>query len=216
MHSYHFQMLGTAVFAITGVLAVAHRELDVFGGLVLGVVAALGGGTLRDLIIGAPVFWVDDPNYVWAAVIASVGAFFVGRFSRSSYLLLLYLDGFGAALFAVAAANKVLSMHLGPLVAVIMGVLTAIGGGLARDVLAGRRTLLMSREIYATPILLGCSLYVLLRRYAPDFAFSGVLATALMFGFRAIAIHRGLQMPTWLTRGAHTLIGHDADGHQKP
>jgi uncharacterized membrane protein YeiH len=199
---YHLQMVGTAVFAITGVLALSQKELDAFGGLVLGVVASLGGGTIRDLILGVPIFWVQDPNYAWVAVVASIVAFFVDRLFRRTYLLLLYLDGLGAALFAVAAASKVLALGLGTLVAVIMGVLTAIGGGLVRDVLAGRRTLLMSREIYATPILLGCILYVALRQVRPDFALSGILAVTLMFGLRAAAIRWNLQMPGWLVRPA--------------
>jgi len=198
---YDVQMIGTAIFAITGVLAVSQKELDAFGALVLGVVTSLGGGTLRDLIIGVPVFWVQDNNYVWAAVLASIAAFFVGRLFRSAFLLLLYLDGLGAALFAVTAANKVLALRLGLPIAVIMGVLTAIGGGLVRDVLAGRKTLLMTREIYATPIMLGCTVYVLLRHFTPDFALAGVLAICLMFGIRAAAIRWNLQIPGWLTSG---------------
>jgi uncharacterized membrane protein YeiH len=84
-------------------------------------------------------------------------------------------------------------------VAVIMGVLTGIGGGLIRDVLAGRQTLLMSRDIYATPILLGCVAFVLLRSGAPGFAYPGVVGFAIIFGLRAVAIYRHMQMPDWLT-----------------
>ena len=195
---YSLEMIGTAVFAVTGVLAVNRRGLDAFGGLVLGAVTALGGGTIRDIIIRAPIFWIQDSNYLWAAVLSALAAFFVTRRLRSTQGSLLYLDGFGAALFAVVAAGKVLDLGFGAPVAVIMGVLTSIGGGLIRDVLAGRPTLLMSPEIYATPILLGCMLYVLLRRVAPDFAFSRQLAVVFIFGLRATAIHWDLQMPGWL------------------
>jgi uncharacterized membrane protein YeiH len=198
---YTLQMIGTAVFAITGVLALSNKELDAFGGLVLGVVTSLGGGTIRDIIIGVPVFWVQDPNYAWVAVAASIAAFFVVRFFRRAYLLMLYLDGLGAALFAVAATNKVFALQMAPLIAIVMGVLTAIGGGLVRDVLAGRKTLLMSREIYATPILIGCILYVALREVRADFALSSVLAFGLMFLFRACAIRWNLQIPRWMMRG---------------
>jgi uncharacterized membrane protein YeiH len=196
---YSLEMLGTAVFAITGVLAVNRQGLDAFGGLILGVVTALGGGTIRDTIIRAPMFWIEDFNYVWIAVAAALTAFFLGRLFRSTYLLLLYLDGLGAALFGVVAVDKVSSLQFSAPVAVIMGVITSIGGGLTRDVLAGRTTLLMSREIYATPILLGCTLYVLLRHLAPNFAFGQLLALIFIASFRAIAIHRRLQMPEWLT-----------------
>ena len=124
------------------------------GALILGVVTALGGGTVRDALIHAPIFWFGDLTYVWAAIVGALAAFWIGSVFRSTFRALLYLDGLGAALFAVAAAHKVLLLHFPGAVAVMMGVLTGIGGGLLRDVLAGRPTLLMSREIYATPILL--------------------------------------------------------------
>jgi uncharacterized membrane protein YeiH len=154
---YDLQMLGTAVFAVTGVLAVNRRGLDVFGGLVLGTVTSLGGGTIRDLIIRAPVFWLGDTNYLVVAIAAALVAFFASRMIGSTYALLLYLDALGAALFGIQATEKVLGLGHAPAIAVSMGVLTSIGGGLLRDVLAGRPTLLMSREIYATPILFGCT-----------------------------------------------------------
>ena len=214
MPLYDLQMLGTAVFAITGVLAVNRQGLDVFGALVLGVVTALGGGTLRDMILGAPVFWLEDFNYVWAAAAAALAAFFLGRLFRRTYLALLYLDGIGAAFFAVVAVDKVLDLHFSAAIAVIMGVMTSIGGGLARDVLAGRTTLLMSRDIYATPILLGCTLYVLLRPLTPDGVWSRVLALTCIAGVRAIAIHWHLTMPGWLTSrdDAQPTLGRDDDG----
>ena len=196
---HYFEIIGTAVFAITGVLAVTRRGLDVFGALVLGVVTALGGGTVRDVIIRTPVFWIDDFSYVWAAAIAALAAFWIGWLFRSAYRGILYLDALGAALFAVTAADKVLLASIAGPVAVIMGVLTAIGGGLIRDVLAGRPTLLMSREIYATPILLGCIVFVALRHLAPQFPYPGVVGVALIFGLRALAIHQHLEMPGWLT-----------------
>ena len=197
-------MIGTAVFAVTGVLAVNRRGLDVFGAVVLGCVTALGGGTIRDLVIGAPVFWLHDLNYVSVALSAALIAFFASRSFVSTYTLLLYLDGLGAALFAVVATEKVLGLHLGPVVAVIMGVLTSIGGGLVRDVLAGQQTLLMSREIYATPVLIGCTLYVLLRGAGVHHDFVGIAAGALIFGIRAAAIHWHIEMPAWLTSNHDT------------
>lgn len=199
MPLYALEMLGIAVFAITGVLAVNRKGLDVFGALVFGAVTALGGGTIRDVIVRAPVFWIEDVNYVWIALAAALAAFFLGRLWRRTYLILLYLDGLGAALFGVVAVDKVLGLHFTAPVAVIMGVLTSIGGGLTRDVLAGRTTLLMSREIYATPILLGCTLYVLLRHFASGVAFDELLAVTFIAALRAVAIHRHLEMPNWLT-----------------
>ena len=199
LQSYAFEMIGTAVFAITGVLAVTRRGLDVFGAMVLGVVTAIGGGTLRDLIIRVPVFWTNDFNYVWAALAGGLAAFSITPLFRTRYRILLYLDGLGAALFAIAATQKVLALQMSGPIAVTMGILTGIGGGLIRDVLAGRPTLLMSREIYATPILIGCTIFVLFQAYMPDFALAAPLAATVIFGLRAFAIHRGLEIPAWLT-----------------
>ena len=196
---YDLQMLGTAVFAATGVLAVNRRGLDVFGGVVLGIVTSLGGGTVRDLIIRAPVFWLVDTNYLLVAIVAAIVAFFASRWIRSTYTLLLYLDALGAALFGIQATEKVLGLQHGPMIAVSMGVLTSIGGGLVRDVLAGRPTLLMSREIYATPILLGCVLYIALRATALDRNAILVVAVAIIFCIRAAAIRWHVEMPAWLT-----------------
>ena len=196
---YAFEMLGTAVFAVTGVLAVSRRGLDIFGALVLGLVTAIGGGTARDVMIRAPVFWIEDFNYAWAALIGALLAFWIGPHFSSTHRTLLYLDGLGAALFAVTATHKVLLLHLGAPTAVIMGALTAIGGGILRDVWAGRPTLLMSREIYATPILLGCTVFVWSHPDRLPFGSSGLVAVVLIFGLRALAIHRQLEIPAWLT-----------------
>ena len=196
---YYLEMAGTAVFAITGVLAVMRRGLDFFGALTLGIVTALGGGTVRDLIIGVRPFWLGDFNYVWVACASALATFWISSVFRNASRGLLYLDALGAAMFAVTAAGKVLLLDLPAPVAVMMGVLTGIGGGLIRDVLAGRPTLLMSREIYATPILLGCVVFVLLRREVPDFPYAGAAGFVAIFGVRAFAIHRQLEMPGWLT-----------------
>lgn len=193
------EVIGAAVFAATGVLAVNRKDLDLFGALVLGVVTAIGGGTLRDAILDAPVFWLSHYHVLWVAAGASVVTFFLARHLRRTFVILLYLDAVGVALFSVAAVDKSLGLNFDGTVAVAMGVLTAIGGGLLRDVLAGRPTLLMSREIYATPMLLGCLLYVLLRHQWPDFSGSGAIVVPLMIAFRAAVIHWRLTMPDWLT-----------------
>ena len=197
--AYYFELLGTAIFAITGVLAVTRRGLDMFGALMLGMVTALGGGTVRDLMIRAPIFWFEDFNYVWAATLGALLAFWLGQLFRSTYRALLYLDALGAALFAIAAASKVMRFGFGGPIAVMMGVLTGIGGGLIRDVLAGRPTLLMSREIYATPILLGCTIFVVLRGITDTFSYAGYAGAAAAFAVRALALRFHLQMPVWLT-----------------
>ena len=196
---YFQQMLGTAVFAITGVLAIHKAGVDVFGAVVLGIITAIGGGTIRDLLLDQPIFWIADFNYIWVALIAGLLAFFLTQKFQQRYQLLLYLDGFAAALFAIVATEKVLGLDLSAPFAVMMGVLTSIGGGIARDVLARRASLLMSREVYATPILLGCTLYVLLRDVFPTIQVAGWIALIFTSGLRFLAIYKELQMPAILS-----------------
>ena len=198
---YLVELIGTAVFAATGVLAVSRRGLDVIGAIVLGIVTAVGGGTVRDVLIRYPIFWFEHFDYIWAALAGALIAFFLGAMLANALRVLLYLDALGAALFAVAAVNKaLLDPGLSAPIAVILGVLTGIGGGLLRDVLAGRPTLLMSREIYATPILLGCTLFVALREFAPTFGYAGLVGGVVILAVRATAIWYHLEMPGSLVR----------------
>lgn len=199
---YLLGMVGTAAFAVTAVLAVSSRGIDIFGATVLGVITAIGGGTLRDIIMDVPVFWSLDLVYIWVAIATSLLAFFAQNLflRKEIYILMLYLDALGVALFAIQATHKAWHFEFGlPLAPVILGVLTAIGGGLIRDVLAGRRTLLMSSEIYAIPVLLGCTVYAAILNFAPAHAQMGAIFSGLLiFLFRAAAIHWNLSMPNIL------------------
>ena len=192
-------IIATMAFAVTGVLAIADRGVDLFGVLVLGVITAIGGGSIRDIILGTPVFWSENQIYVWLALSASVLTFFAESFFTQPqiYRLMLYIDGFGAALFAIQGANKAWAMDFGlPLAPVILGVITAIGGGLIRDLLASRKTLIMSHELYAIPVMLGCCAYVLVLNFIPQYAIEGsVLCMLGIFGLRAAAIYWDLRVP---------------------
>jgi uncharacterized membrane protein YeiH len=198
---YAVELIGSAIFAMTGVLAVSRRGLDLIGALMLGAVTAVGGGTIRDLLMRYPIFWFEDFNYLWAALAGAVLAFFLASLIQNVNRGLLYLDALGAALFAIAAADKALvGAGLSGPIAVILGVITGIGGGLLRDVLAGRPTLLVSRDIYATPILLGCTLFVLLRQVPPLVPQAAAIGTLFIFVLRALAIRFHLEMPAVLVQ----------------
>ncbi len=201
--NYAIGMAGTAAFAVTAVLAVAPKGIDLFGVCVMGIVTAIGGGTLRDIILGVPVFWSADLNYLWVALAASVAAFVAQPlFTRTEmYRLLLYIDGLAVALFAIQAADKVWTLQFGlPLAPVLLGIITAIGGGLIRDVLAGRQNLLMSRELYAVPVLFGCTLFVVAMAYLPQHrSLAGIVCVLSIFGFRAAVIHWHLCVPDCLS-----------------
>lgn len=200
--SYWIGMAGITAFAVTAVLVLAPRGIDLFSAIVLGIITAVGGGTLRDLILDVPVFWATDLNYLWVAIGASLVTFFADSlFTRKEiFRLMLYTDGLGASLFAIQTVDKSWAMDFGrPLAPIILGIVTAIGGGLLRDVLAGRPTLLMTRELYATPVMIGCTLYVLLLVWVPEYRSVAALGcVVVIFAMRAAAIHWELYVPNWL------------------
>jgi uncharacterized membrane protein YeiH len=191
--------LGTAVFAVTGVLAAARQNMDVMSFLIIGVVTAVGGGTLRDLILDAPVFWVEDVRYVSVAAGAALATFVFEQRFRATFRAFLYLDALATAVFAILSTGKALALGAGPGPAVLMGVVTGIGGGLIRDVLVGQPTLLLSRELFMTPVLIGCGLYALGRALGGPSLLLALAAIAVTAGFRAGAIRFGWSFPDWLT-----------------
>jgi len=206
---YLLGMAGTVAFAVTAVCAVTPRGIDPWGACVMGLITAIGGGTVRDLILGVPVFWAADLNYIWVALVSSLVAFFANRLMtrRVIYSSMLYIDALGVAMFAIQAVNKVehlqFAMPLGP---ILLGVITAIGGGLLRDVLAGNSTLLMRKEYYAIPVTIGCTLNVILVAMWPGQAVPiSVGCSVLIFVLRAAAIYWDLTVPEWmLTKAKQT------------
>jgi uncharacterized membrane protein YeiH len=153
---YVMDLFGVAVFAITGSLAAGKKNMDLFGVVVLATVTALGGGTLRDLILGAyPVFWVSAPIYLLVAMVTAIVTFFLVRFYRMPRKLLSVADAFGLAVFTVVGTQKALDLEISAGIAVVMGVMTGVVGGMLRDVLSGEIPLILRREIYATASLCG-------------------------------------------------------------
>jgi uncharacterized membrane protein YeiH len=196
-------IMATVAFAVTGVMAVAQQRVDFFSAVVLGVITAVGGGTVRDLIMDVPVFWSQDLLLIRVAVLASIITFVaLNFFSKPQiYKWFLYIDGLGAALFGLGGAMKAYELGFAwPLGLLIMGVITAIGGGLIRDVLTGRKTLLMSDEVYAVPVVLGCLLMAIVLHFAPEYKSEGLLAgTVLAAALRFAAIYWNLSLPAWFT-----------------
>ncbi|WFN36233.1 TRIC cation channel family protein [Methanomicrobium antiquum] len=196
---YFIGIIGIAVFAITGVLAGAKRGMDLFGIVVIALVTALGGGTLRDIILDAPVFWLENLHILWIAVIAAIAAFFLEDYFWKTYKPLLHLDALGVALFNVQAIDKTLALGFSPAIAIIMGIITGIFGGIMRDILTDRPNLVLKQELYATPILAGGILYVLMLYLFPDAGvFNTISAIAVVLIIRVAAIRWNLTYPKWL------------------
>lgn len=178
--------VGVAVFAVTGALVASRKQMDIIGFAFLGTVTGIGGGTIRDLVLGQmPVFWVREPLYLVICIVCSMLVFFVAHIPRSRLRLLIWLDAVGLALFCVLGAEKALAY--GPVVAATMGVVTATMGGMIRDILGGESPVILRREIYATAALVGASTYLL---------FNTIMARepALLAGFIAALVLRGLAM----------------------
>lgn len=174
--------------------------MDLFSIVLLGVVTAIGGGTLRDIILGTtPVFWIADLSYLYVSVAASVIAFFGIRLFSYLLPLLLYMDAFGLALFTVLATEKTLNLGFPPTVAVLMGLITGITGGMIRDILTSRMPLLLGNEFYATPALIGASLFIFCDHFFPQGVFNRLFAIGLIIFFRFLAIQWGIYYPEWLT-----------------
>lgn len=197
---YYLGMVGIVAFSVTGVIAAGKRNMDIFSIVLLGVVTALGGGTLRDIMLDShPLFWVADLTYLWVSIVAAILTFFFVRFVSRLLTLFIYLDTFGMALFTILAMGKALSLGCNYTVAVVLGLVTGITGGMLRDILTGRMPLVLGREFYATPALLGASLYGALDYFTPAFSYAWLCGVGIIIVFRVLAIHCNLYYPHWLT-----------------
>jgi uncharacterized membrane protein YeiH len=156
-----FDYFGVIIFAISGSLVGGRKRMDPVGFALLGTVTGVGGGTLRDLVLGVrPVFWIEDPSYIVVCVVASVATYFTTGPVASRQRTLLWADAVGLATFAVLGTQAALAQQVSPLIAVAMGVMTATFGGIVRDVLCDDVPLILRREIYATAALVGALVYI--------------------------------------------------------
>ncbi|MDB5455927.1 MAG: hypothetical protein JWP92_1512 [Caulobacter sp.] len=194
---YWLDYAAVAVFGATGALAAARRRHDIITFGFFAAITGVGGGTLRDLLIGAPVFWVQRPGYILVCLAAAGMVWmFGGRGWR--FRALLWLDALGMAAYAVFGAAKALSAGVHPISAVVMGILTASFGGIIRDVLAEEPSILLSREIYITAALLGAAAFVALSVLGVAFWPAGLAGFAAAFGLRAAALKLGWSMPAFM------------------
>jgi uncharacterized membrane protein YeiH len=199
-----FDYAGVAVFAATGALAASRKQLDIVGFVFLACVTGIGGGTFRDLILDVPVFWVLDHTYVAVCAAAGIVVFFTAHLFESRYRLLLWLDALGMAAYAAFGAAKSLAVTGSPIVAVVMGTLTATFGGILRDLLAGEPSVLLRPEIYVTAALTGASVFTIGNLIGLPDSLSGLLAFAAALIVRGGALHFGWSFPTYKGRpGRH-------------
>jgi uncharacterized membrane protein YeiH len=196
MTIYFLDLFGVAVFAVTGALAAGKKKMDLFGVVVLALATALGGGTLRDVILGAyPVFWISDPTYIFVGTAAAISIFVLARFRRPPVKTLAFADAFGLAVFTVIGTGKAISLGVAGSIAVIMGVMTGVAGGIIRDILSDEIPLVLKAEIYATASLCGAITFAVLTKHFPSVLMPAPAAIIVILGLRLAAIHWKLSLP---------------------
>lgn len=195
---YWLDLFGITVFACSGALAAGQRRMDLFGVLVLAFVTAVGGGTVRDLVIGnTPVFWVRDPVYVWVALGAGLLTFAAAHVHRFRHQSLAIADAFGLAVFTVVG-TRVGVEQVGPgVIAAMTGVMSGVVGGIIRDVLANRVPLVLQREVYASAALLGAIVLLALDAWDVESPLPALIAGALVLGLRLAALKWQLHLPSF-------------------
>jgi len=193
---YLLDLIGTAAFAASGAWAGVRREMDLFGVVVLGLVTAIGGGTLRDILLGSvPPFALQDETYLYLSIVISLAVFVSHRQLQFLQHPLLIFDAIGLGTFVVIGTGKALELGSGTLGAVILGTITATAGGVIRDVLSGKVPLILQREIYASACLAGGILLVLLRQLPLPAWLPPLLAALTVIGIRLLAIKRHWNLP---------------------
>lgn len=188
--------IGTMVFAMSGVLTAAEKRLDLFGASVIGVVTAVGGGTTRDLLLGiTPVTWLSTPVYLYVILAGVVIAIVFRRLLATLRRTLFLFDTIGIGVFTVIGLEKALNLGVHPAVAVMMGMTTAVVGGVIRDTLTNEVPLIFKREIYATACITGALVYLLLRWLGVDSALVQLFTVVVIITVRLLSIHYNWSMP---------------------
>ncbi|EMI7296009.1 TRIC cation channel family protein [Vibrio parahaemolyticus] len=196
---YMIDLFGTAIFAVSGVLLAGRLKMDPFGVIVLGSVTAIGGGTIRDMALGAtPVFWITDTTYLWVIFITCLlTMILVRRPKRLAWWVLPVCDAIGLAVFVGIGVEKALAYNASGMVAVIMGVITGCGGGIIRDVLAREVPMVLRSEVYATACIIGGIFHTMAVSMGYDHStalLAGVISTLVI---RLGAIRWHLSLPTF-------------------
>jgi uncharacterized membrane protein YeiH len=194
-------LVGVAVFAVTGALVASRKQMDIAGFALLATVTGIGGGTARDVALGLqPVFWVREPVYVVLCIAVAAITFFTAHIPESRYRLLLWLDALGLSFFCIVGTDKAIEAGAGNFIAVVMGVITATIGGVVRDVLGGEVPIILRREIYVTAALAGSMSYAVLFAAGLAAPAAALVGFAACLVIRGAALQRGWSLPAYRPR----------------
>ncbi|MES2710501.1 MAG: trimeric intracellular cation channel family protein [Pseudomonadota bacterium] len=191
---------GVAVFAAAGALTASRKQMDPVGFMLIAALTAFGGGTTRDILLGAPVFWLRTPELVALAAGVALLVFFTAHLAERRFVWLLWADALGLSIFAVLGAEAALREGATPWAAILLGVITACFGGVIRDVVCDEIPLILRREIYATAAAVGAAAFVALHGAGVERVTALGAGAALCFALRAAALLRGWSLPTYRAR----------------
>lgn len=189
------EFIGTFAFAVSGVRHAASKKFDLFGAFTIGFVTAIGGGTIRDLFIGVTPFWMLNPVYLWATLLAMLFVvIFKSKVIRLHYTVFLF-DSIGLGLFVVVGAEKTLAMGFAPWVAIIMGVITGSFGGMLRDVMIMQIPLIFRKEIYALACVVGGVFFVTGYALNLHMVVNEVMTALIVIATRILAVKYEWHLP---------------------
>jgi len=195
---YFLDLLGVAVFAISGALAAGRKELDWVGVVFLATVTAIGGGTVRDVLLNRDwVFWIQDTNYLWVIIFSSFLIILYVRFFRPPFNLIMYSDALGLALFTMLGAKVAESHGVSDLIVIVMAILTGVAGGVIRDVLTGEIPHLFrsTEPLYSVAALAGAVVYVVAQKLGLPVEYATYTGIGVVAVLRFAAIHWNLNLP---------------------
>lgn len=192
----YIDYIGTFAFAVTGASVGGKSKLDLFGMLFLAFLTAVGGGTVRDLIISQPVFWTQNPTYLYLILAATISTFFMQKFYEKHASYLLFLDTLGLGFFVVIGTQKSLLLGFNNETSFLMGVITAVLGGILRSAFSHEISILYQKELYATVAAISSITYILLSLVDLEPVFPVIIVLAVTFITRYGAIKFGLKLPT--------------------
>lgn len=195
---YSLELIGTFFFAISGSLAIRDNHDDLFGAGFTGFITAIGGGTLRDIMLGAyPLVWIGDINFLYAVFAGVAVGYFFFSFLIRLRRTFVFFDSVGISFFTILGVEKALSLGVRPEIAAIMGMFSAVMGGVMRDTLTNEIPVLFRKEIYATACLAGAVLYLVLFRFGVERNTNLIISSIFILAFRLLAVKYKLALPTF-------------------
>ncbi len=197
---YSLDILGTIAFAISGTLAAIHKKLDPFGVFIIAFVTAVGGGTLRDILIDRnPVSWMQDLNYVYAIIGATIFTIIIRK--KIDYLStsLFLFDTIGLGVFTIIGTEIGIQHNLHPIISIILGTITATFGGVIRDILCNEIPIIFKKEIYASACIAGAITFIVLSNLEIHTTINYIVTILIVISIRLIAVKLKLSLPTFLS-----------------